>query len=256
MVLKHSTAWYCQSANKEADERGSRASISIDSLRLSESDPPTTELSQMVRIARQYFVDLHTPEDNPPDRINSKIQLLQEMSQEYKPKLAPTNVNSRSFSLGEVLALAGKMPNTAPGPNSTHYRFWKSLAARTKNNDMLPSFWDVFQDLTDDIRSQGTGRCHFKDANISLFYKKGDPTLTKNYRPISSMNTDCKMWSNLINRRLATWAVNKLHPDQKGFIPQRYITEHTRLAKMVAHLSNATRTNGYIVSLDQAKAYN
>jgi len=69
------------------------------------------------------------------------------------------------------------------------------------------------------------------------------------------MNTDCKMYMNLINVRLAPWAMAKLHQDQKGFVPGWYITEHTRLASEVAHLSNATETNGLIVSLDQAKAY-
>jgi len=70
------------------------------------------------------------------------------------------------------------------------------------------------------------------------------------------MNTDCKMWSNLINGWLAPWAMSKIHTDQTGFIPGRYITEHTCLAAKVAHLSDLTKTNGYIVSLDQAKAYN
>jgi len=92
-------------------------------------------------------------------------------------------------------------------------------------------------------------------ANISLFYKKGDPTMVSNYRPISSMNTDCKMYTNLINAQLAPWAVSKLHPDQKGFVPGRLMNEHTRLASEVAHLCDATGTPGYIVGLDQAKAY-
>jgi len=95
----------------------------------------------------------------------------------------------------------------------------------------------------------------FKDANVSLFFKKGDPTLVSNYRPISSMNTDCKMYTNLVNARLAPWAVAKLHEDQKGFVPGRMMKEHTRLASEVAHLSDAGGSPGYIVSLDQAKAY-
>ena len=103
--------------------------------------------------------------------------------------------------------------------------------------------------------THGSNRCNFKLANLSLFYKKGDPTLVSNYRPISSMNTDCKMYTNLVNSRISPWAVSKLHPDQAGFVPGRLITDHTRLASEVAHLSNLSGTDGYIVSLDQAKAY-
>jgi ribonuclease HI len=49
--------------------------------------------------------------------------------------------------------------------------------------------------------------------------------------------------------------MTKLHDNQKGFVPLRYITEHTRLCAEIAHLSNLTETPSYIVSLDQAKAY-
>jgi len=208
----------------------------------------------MVQIAQQYFINLHTPEPNPPYRVVAKAALLSEVSDEYSPKSAPVDVPSGPFSLPEIMALKEKMPNMAPSPNGIHYAFWESLAEKVEDTD-LPSFWSTFQDLTNDISLQGTNHCHFKNANISLFYKKGDPTLTKNYHPISSMNMDCKMYTNLINSCLAPWAIAKIHPDQKGFIPGRYITEHTHLATEVAHLSDTTSTNGYIISLDQAKAY-
>lgn len=253
--MRHTSAWFRQSANKEADKRGSRASISVDGLRLSESSPPTTNLSEMVEIARSYFVDLHTPESNPPSRLAPKKQLLGSITEEYGAKPPPLSISIGPSSSKEVHALKKKMPNTALGPDGIPYTFWKALASLVDKQKHLPSFWDTFRSLTDDIHNRGTNCCWFKDANISLFYKKGDPTLTKNYWPISSMNTDCKMWSNLINSRLTPWAVSKIHPDQKGFIPGRYITEHTRLAAEVAHLSNSTNKNGYIVSLDQAKAY-
>ena len=69
------------------------------------------------------------------------------------------------------------------------------------------------------------------------------------------MNTDCKMYTNLVNSCISLWAVTKIHLDQAGFIPGRLITDHMRLAAEVAHLSDMSKTDGYIVSLDQAKAY-
>jgi len=254
ITLRHTRAWYQQLANKEADERGSRASISVDGLRLDDSTPPTTKLSQMVEITRSYFVDLHTPEPNPLEPLAVKAALLEEVAQAYSGLPPPEDPVSGPFTVEEVQAIWKRMPNTAPSPDGIQYSFWKALATRTEDQDLVP-FWDTLLALTNDLHACGTDRCGFKDANISLFYKKGNPTLTKNYRPISSMNTDCKMWSNLINGRLAAWAVVKIHPDQKGFVPSRYITEHTHLAVEVAHLSDATRKNSYIVSLDQAKAY-
>src|SRR5260370_17769834 len=69
------------------------------------------------------------------------------------------------------------------------------------------------------------------------------------------MNSDCKMYTNLVNSCLAPWAMSKLHLDQKGFVPGRFITEHTCLASEVAHLCSAEQVDSFIVSLDQSKAY-
>src|SRR5258706_16179674 len=105
------------------------------------------------------------------------------------------------FSLAEVMVLHSKMPNTAPGPDGLPYGFYKALASRLdlliKSDHDGASFWDVFTSLANEVRMNGSNHCDFKLANLSLFFKKGDPTLVSNYHPISSMNTDCKMYTNL-----------------------------------------------------------
>ena len=254
----HSAEWFNLTANKEVDERGSRASILVDGLRLPECAVASTNLKEMADIARSYFVMLHTPEPSSDLRSVAQASLLRDVIDSYANIPSPV-YESGPFSHEEFDALSAKMPNTAPGPDGIQYSFWKSLSSRIKDRIKsgvdIPVFRDTFLSLTDDLRLHGTDRSHFKDANISLFFKKGDPTLAANYRPISSMNTDCKMYTNLVNSRLQPWACAKIHPDQKGFIPFRYITEHTRLATAVAHMASTSGTNGYILSLDQAKAY-
>ena len=259
MEKYHTTEWYQLSSNKEADERGSRASISVEGLRRPGSTNATTDLKQMLHIAHDHFRDLHSFQVPSDRRRELQRQLLAEVSREYRCKPAPADRRSGDFTLKEILELKKKMPNTAPGPDGIQYGFYKRLAARIdtaiKNGAEITSFWDAFTGLSNDIKRNGSSRCHFKLANLSLFYKKGDPTLVSNYRPISSMNTDCKMYTNLINGRISPWAVTKIHPDQAGFVPGRLITDHTRLAAEVAHLSDRSNTDGYLISLDQAKAY-
>ena len=205
---------------------------------------------------------MHTPEPQSAPRLLAQSSLLDEVFSAYSDIPAPADVPTGPFTVEEASSLADSMPNTAPGPDGIPYSFWKSLSSRIDDRNSsspltpLPSFWDSFVALANDVKTHGLSRCRFKDTNISMFYKKGDPTLPANYRPISSMNTDCKLYTNLVNNRLSPWAVSKLHPDQVGFVPGRYITEHTRLAYEVAHLADRTGTNGFLVSLDQAKAYN
>jgi len=259
MADKRTSEWFKQSSNKEKDERGSRASVSVEGLRGPGDALAATDLRSMTSIARDYFYNLHTPEPLPPDRLAEQATLLAELERCYGQLPGPPSYESGPFTEEEVMALKNKMPNTAPGPDGLPYYFWKELARRltalANSEAPLPLFWSVFRDLTEDIRARGTSRLGFKDTNVSLFYKKGDPTLVSNYRPISSMNTDCKMYTNLVNNRLAPWAVSKIHDDQKGFVPGRLMSDHTRLATEVAHLCDSTGTDGYIVGLDQAKAY-
>jgi len=261
MTRTHSSEWFKQSSNKELDERGSRASVSVAGLRRPAENMARTDLAGMTAVAKDYFFDLHTPEQTGRERLAAQQILLEEVRIQSlrRPDPKPEDTVEGPFTEDEMRALLSKMPNTAPGPDGIHYGFWKRLIGTLnalQNSDTPPmSFWSAFANLTEDIVERGSSRAGFKNANISLFYKKGDPTLVSNYRPISSMNTDCKMYTNLINMRLAPWAVAKLHPDQKGFVPGRLMNEHTRLASEVAHLCDVTGTPGFIVGLDQAKAY-
>jgi len=261
MTRTHSSEWFKQSSNKELDERGSRASVSVGGLRRPDEDMARTDLEGMTAVAKDYFHLLHTPEPLDQARAAGQDALLEEVRLHgyTRPDPDPEDVIEGPFTEEEMVSLLSKMPNTAPGPDGIPYSFWKRLIrilAGLQDGDSPPrTFWSVFSDLTNDIAERGSSREGFKNANISLFYKKGDPTLVSNYRPISSMNTDCKMYTNLINARLAPWAVSKLHPDQKGFVPGRLMNEHTRLASEVVHLCNATDTPGFVVGLDQVKAY-
>ena len=219
-----------------------------------------TDLRHMTAVSRDYFMELHRPEPTPMDRRLAQNDLLREVGATYGRLPGPTDFEVGPFTDEEVLALQDKMPNTAPGPDGIPYGFWKKLCLKLQSLSDTPdppsAFWDMFRKVVNDVRTRGSSRCGFKDANVSLFYKKGDPTLVSNYRPISSMNTDCKMYTNLVNARLAPWAVSKIHEDQKGFVPGHLMSDHTRLAQAVAHLCRSSGTSGYLVSLDQAKAYN
>ena len=150
MTLRHTTAWYRQLANKEAEERGSRASISVDSLCLSDATPPTTELHQMVEITQEYFVDLHTPEPNPPEWLAAKATLLGEVAQAYASLPPPPDPAWGPFTTKEIQAIRKRMPNTTPGPDSIQYSFWKALASQADDQE-LPPLWDTFLALTNDL---------------------------------------------------------------------------------------------------------
>jgi hypothetical protein len=111
--------------------------------------------------------------------------LLDEIQDTYGPLPGPTSARISPFLLSETLLLSSKMPNSVPSPDGIHYPFWKALAccidSLREQDPLLPCFWSTFTLLANDLRAHGTNQLGLKDANLSLFFKKGDPTLVTNY---------------------------------------------------------------------------
>ena len=148
MTTRHTLEWYNLSSNKEANERGSCASISMVGLRPSPNLPATPVLAEMVHIARSFFQSLHTPEPFTEAQAAAQATLLDEVHHKYSHIPAPPNIESGLFTMDEIPALFNSMPNTAPGPDGIPYSFWKSLhrhiLAHNKEHPQsgLIPFWD------------------------------------------------------------------------------------------------------------------
>ena len=89
MAEKWSAAWFCLSSNKEADEWGSCASISVEGLRCPGNAVACTSLSCMLLVTRDFFVKLHCPEPLSAERLCLQTCLLAKVSSECSQLLAP-----------------------------------------------------------------------------------------------------------------------------------------------------------------------
>ena len=78
-------------------------------------------------------------------------------------------------------------------------------------------------------------------------YKKGERELIENYRLITLLNSDYKIYTKA--------APNCIHKNQAGFMPGRDICDQVRLARLIVHYTEATKQNGFLIALDQEKAY-
>ena len=100
----------------------------------------------------------------------------------------------------------------ASGPNGLNNRVLKELADEI--SDPLCSLFNYSLSL-------GSYPTQWKDANISPIPKKGDLSLVTNYRPVSLLNAESKVFERLVFKYL----YNHLHenniltPLQSGFIP-------------------------------------
>jgi len=92
-----------------------------------------------------------------------------------------------------------------------------------------------------------------------LLYKKGDPTLVENFRPITLQSVPYKIFSSFIRNRLQTFLdVNKYHNNniQKGFAHgQDGVLEHTEMLDFIMRDAKRTHRSYFVVLLDLRNAF-
>lgn len=82
-----------------------------------------------------------------------------------------------------------------------------------------------------------------------------DPTTVSNYRPISLLNVDVKIYAKIVAQRLTGVITDIVHPDQVGFMKGRQAPDATRrLIHLVKRLEIA-KTPALLMSLDAEKAF-
>lgn len=109
--------------------------------------------------------------------------------------------------------------------------------------------WSVIT-VYDDIQRYGVEEEEFIKGIIYLLYKKKDKTKIENYRPITLLETDYKILTKVIAKRLGKFLETLIHPDQAGFVHGRTLFDHTKLASLIPEYAKEEGNEELIVSLD------
>uniref|UniRef100_A0A0W0G0A5 Reverse transcriptase domain-containing protein n=1 Tax=Moniliophthora roreri TaxID=221103 RepID=A0A0W0G0A5_MONRR len=158
----------------------------------------------------------------------------------------------------EALCLSAN--GKAPGLDGIPYEVWKALQSQYETEtkaerlsfDIIGALKMLYNDIERFGKIKGTT---FAESWMCPLYKKGERANIANYRPISLLNSDYKVFTKALTVKLAKAAPKLIHPDQAGFVPGRHIYDHIWLAKRVIEYGEAVEQNGVIVALDQEKAY-
>ena len=91
---------------------------------------------------------------------------------------------------------------------------------------------------------------------IKLVPKKdSDPSLIKNWRPITLLNSDYKIAAKVLANRLKRVLPKLVNSDQTGFIKGRFIGENIRLIDGIINFAAAKNIPGLLLFLDFEKAF-
>uniref|UniRef100_A0A3Q1CI10 Reverse transcriptase domain-containing protein n=1 Tax=Amphiprion ocellaris TaxID=80972 RepID=A0A3Q1CI10_AMPOC len=138
--------------------------------------------------------------------------------------------------------------NKSPGPDGYINEFYKTFK-ETISPLLLKAYHYALQ--------SGTMAPSWREATVVVIHKEGkDPTKCESYRPISLLNTDLRILTAILARRVNRVITQIIHPDQTGFITGRnYGDNIRRLLKLVTH-TGTQKEGAMILSLDAQKAFN
>ena len=181
---------------------------------------------------------------NKPEEIGEQFMDLYQMifaekeieEQAYKPilkKLSKKNILKASrqqleknITQEEVIRVMENLPTgKQPGPNRIPNAVYKCLSKK-----LAPMLAVVLN------HALVTGKLpeHFLEGDISVLYKnKGDRDDPRNYRPITLLNTDYKIFTRILACRMRDVVHQFVAECQKGFVPDVFIAEATALLKLV-----------------------
>ncbi|GJE94639.1 transposon TX1 uncharacterized protein [Phanerochaete sordida] len=220
-----------------------------------------TQSKKMAETARDYYDGLQGDDyGTPPDERRRTIEEVLEHVDRILPD-APRDRLEAPLSYDDVQdALKSAATGKATGLDGIPYELWKHMMDRyERTKTKAKPAVDIILLLTvtfTDIETHGVDRtCGFAAGWLCPLYKKGDARLISNYRPITLLNTDYKLFTKALATKLAREAHIMIHENQAGFVPKRSIFDQVRLAKLMMDYAEATEQNGAIIALDQEKAY-
>jgi ribonuclease HI len=211
----------------------------------------TTKTRKMVEIASKYHKNLLKKPEWTIEREEATNELLSKIDKKI------TQEQSKAFEEGITrvqLAEALKLSKNgkSPGADGIPYELYKKLSKDEEDEvDVKEILYQVFKDQ----EQYGITQESFLEGTMSLLYKKKDKRKIENYRPLTLLNTDYKLYTKTIATKLGQVAKDLIDEDQGGFIPGRGLYDHTRTSHEIIEYCELIDFEGCILSLDQEKAY-
>ena len=119
------------------------------------------------------------------------------------------------------------------------------LYAEVLRNDAVI---EIFHTLFNHCFKYGVVPERWREGIISPIHKANDIYCTSNYRGITLQNVSCKIYSDILNKRLLTWLEKKgkINDEQNGFRPKRSCEDHIYLLNSI--ISNSMAQNRQVFS--------
>ena len=153
---------------------------------------------------------------------------------------------TQQITLDEIKnAIDNLNKESAPGPDGLTPKLFQTFKEE---------FSLMFQKMFEHAADGNNLPMAFNQAFIRLLPKSGDLTTLKNWRPISLINTDSKIFSAVIANRMKSSLREIIHPDQCAYLKGRQMSNATLLLKSLCTNKRMKKTLT-LAGLDFSKAF-
>jgi hypothetical protein len=156
---------------------------------------------------------------------------------------------TRPFTINDILAGAKRSPRKSSlGTDGIPYEILSLLLDHTATAQLALTVYNgAFTKAI--FPSSWLTTC------MCLLPKKGDLRDLRNWRPISLINCDAKVFTRLLNARLKPVLSTRISSQQLGFMPGRFIADHGVTLQAISMIATHSRSSTVALLLDQEKAY-
>ncbi|KAK4518952.1 poly(A)-specific ribonuclease [Mucor velutinosus] len=201
--------------------------------------------------AESFYQDPYTEEPIDMDCLNTMLgHIDRTVSSENATMIM------EPIDYDDILDGARQTPKqSSPGLDGIGYEILYLLVSH-------PSCRDIIHQVFNDVVRLEKFPKSWQASCIIILHKKGDKSDLANYRPITLISADCKVFTRIMNPRVVQVANRIITPYQCGFLPGRYIGDYGRSLQVIMdNAQSASWRNPYNftayagIMLDNAKAY-
>ena len=205
----------------------------------------TRTVGDVPNALKDYYTMLYDTKTTSDAQMKKAWKLLR------KKQLLPDTKAAleTDYTVKEIQAVMEHLPlGKSAGPNRVPNAVYRYLSA---------AFAPKFLKMINEAITRQSLPDHMMEGEISVLYKKGDRDDPRNYRPITLLNADYKIYTKLLAARMKTAVHEFVSGTQKGFVPKELIHDCTTLLNMIEAYINEEpeQRQGLFLFFDMEKAF-